>query len=107
MVFRYHRSEYRKLPVGQILFFTNAIDTTTKVFDIVAIYDVHFSNKSLLSLEGAFNFNKTEVTNRRSSSAILPVPVLFDQAQITLIEEGHPRQHHTLSGTYYRGPVDR
>ncbi|MCI0413133.1 TonB-dependent receptor [bacterium] len=92
------------LAVGQILFFTNAIDTTTKGVDIVAIYDIHFANKSMLSLEGAFNFNKTEVTNRRSSSAILPVPVLFDQAQITLIEEGQPRQHHTLSGTYYRGP---
>jgi iron complex outermembrane receptor protein len=89
--------------VGQILFFTNAIDTETTGVDFVALYDWQVSENAVLALEGAFNFNKTEVTDRRSPSAILPAPVLFDQAQITLIEEGQPQQHHVLSGTLLTG----
>lgn len=95
------RSILDPLGVGQILFFTNAIDTRTRGLDIVALYDVRLGPNSLLSFEGAFDFNKTEVTGRRSPSAILPAPVLFDQSQITLVEEGQPRQHHMLSATYY------
>ena len=89
--------------VGQAIFFTNAVDTTTKGIDIVAIYDHRIGPEKHLTLEGAFNFNKTEVTNIRSSSEILPEEVLFDQAQITLVEEGQPQQHHTMSATYYHG----
>ncbi len=43
------------------------------------------------------------MTDRRSPSRILPEEVLFDQAQITLIEEGQPGEHFVLSGTYDRG----
>jgi iron complex outermembrane receptor protein len=91
------------LGVGQVLFFTNAIDTKTDGLDIVALYDWKLGTNSLLSLEGAFHFNDTEVTDRRSSSSILPPAVLFDQSQITLIEEGQPKEHFVLSGTYLRG----
>jgi iron complex outermembrane receptor protein len=89
--------------VGQVLFFTNAIDTQTEGADIVLVYDRHLGGDALLSLEGAFHFNDTEVTDRRSSSSILPAPVLFDDAQVTLIEEGQPGERYVLSGTYYRG----
>jgi iron complex outermembrane recepter protein len=91
------------LAVGQVLFFTNAIDTQTDGLDLVALYDWNLGQESLLSLEGAFHLNDTEVTDRRSSSSILPTEVLFDQAQITLIEEGQPGEHFVLSGTWYRG----
>lgn len=91
------------LNVGQVLFFTNAIDTKTDGLDVVALYDWKLSSESLISLEGAFHFNDTEVTDRRSSSSILPPAVLFDQAQVTLIEEGQPGEHYVLSGTYFRG----
>lgn len=91
------------LGVGQVLFFTNAIDTETTGLDIVALYDWKFGNQSTLLLEGAFHFNDTEVTERRSSSDILPPEVLFDQAQVTLVEEGQPKQHYVLSGTHYLG----
>jgi len=30
--------------------------------------------------------------------------LLFNDAQITLIEEGQPGEHFVLSGTYYSGP---
>ena len=91
------------LNVGQVLFFTNAIDTSTDGLDIVALYDWKLPGESLFSFEGAFHFNDTEVTARRSSSPILPPAVLFDQSQVTLIEEGQPKEHYILSGTYFRG----
>jgi iron complex outermembrane receptor protein len=89
--------------VGQVLFFTNAIDTETDGLDIVALYDWRFANESLLALEAALHFNDTEVTARRSSSDILPAPVLFDDTQVTLIEKGQPGEHYVLGATYYWG----
>jgi iron complex outermembrane recepter protein len=91
------------LNVGQVLFFTNAIDTSTDGLDVVALYDWRLRGDSVLSLEGALHFNDTEVTARRSSSPILPPAVLFDQSQVTLIEEGQPKKHYVLSGTYLQG----
>jgi|CXWL01.1.fsa_nt_gi iron complex outermembrane receptor protein len=91
------------LAVGQVLFFTNAIDTETDGADLVISYDHPYANESLLSIEGAFHVNSTEVTERRSPSTILPAPVLFDETQITLIEEGQPGERAVLSTTYYRG----
>lgn len=35
--------------------------------------------------------------------SLLPAPVLFDQAQVTLVEEGQPQQHHMLSATVLKG----
>ena len=90
--------------VGQVLFFTNAIDTSTDGLDLVLVYDWRFSNGTTLVLDGALHLNDTEVTDRRSSSPILTPEVLFDQAQITLIEEGQPGEHAVLGGTYYVGP---
>lgn len=85
------------LAVGQLLLFTNAVDTQTDGVDLVLLYDLRLGSESLLALEGAFHFNDTEVTDRRSPSSILPEEVLFDQAQITLIEEGQPGEHFVLS----------
>lgn len=86
---------------GQVQFFTNAIDTRTIGLDIVGLHDWKLEN-GVVSVEAALHFNDTNVKRRRSPSTILPPEVLFDEAQITLIEEGQPRQHHVLSGTYTR-----
>lgn len=91
------------LAVGQVLFFTNAIDTRTAGVDVVALYDYSLGNSSSLSFEAALHVNDTNVNARRSSSAILPPEVLFDQAQITLIEEGQPGERIVIGGTYRRG----
>jgi len=90
--------------VGQVLLFTNAIDTQTDGLDVVLLYDWRIGTGALLAFEGAFHFNDVEVTARKSSSSILPPEVLFDSAQVTLIEEGQPGEHYTLSGTLYSGP---
>jgi iron complex outermembrane receptor protein len=89
------------LGVGQVLFFTNAIDTRTKGFDLVALYDFP-AYGGTLSLEGVAHFNDTEVTDRRSSSTILDPAALFDQTQVTLIEEGQPRKRFTVGGQWAR-----
>jgi iron complex outermembrane recepter protein len=92
------------LGVGQIRFFTNAVDTETTGLDLVALYDRRIGTDSVLLLEGIFHRNETEVTDRHSSSSILPPEVLFGQAPITSITEGQPGERAMLSGTWYRGP---
>ena len=86
--------------VGQVLFFTNAIDTRTTGLDVVASHNTEFAGGSRLNLTALVHFNKTEVKDRRSQSAILPPNVLFDDTQVTLIERGQPREHHVLQGVY-------
>ncbi len=89
--------------VGQVLFFTNAIDTRTTGVDVVANHNTEFASGAKLNLTALVHFNRTEVKSRRSQSAILPPNVLFDDTQVTLIEKGQPRQHHVLQGVYETG----
>ncbi len=92
--------------VGQVLFFTNAIDTRTKGIDVVAEKGFRFDDSSTLDLTALLNYNKTDVTKRKSQSTILPPDKLFDDTQVTLIEQGQPRVHHILQGVYRTGPWD-
>lgn len=92
--------------VGQVLFFTNAIDTRTTGADLVVQKGVAFDGGSSLDLTAAMNYNKTEVTKRKSESPILSPTQLFDDTQVTLVEQGQPRQHHILQGVYHDGPWD-
>jgi iron complex outermembrane receptor protein len=91
--------------VGQVLFFTNAIDTRTEGIDIVADYTTEAPGGTL-DLTALLHWNKTEVKERHSQSSILPPEVLFDDPQVTLIEEGQPGSHHVLQGVYHIGDWD-
>ncbi len=90
------------LKVGQAQFFTNAIDTRTRGLDIVAEHTTRWTGSTLV-LSGQFDFNRTKVAGRHSDSPVLSGTQLFDDAQVTLIERGQPRQHHVLSADYTRG----
>jgi iron complex outermembrane receptor protein len=90
------------LKVGQAQFFTNAIDTRTRGLDIVAEHTTRWTGSTLV-LSGQFDFNRTKVVGRHSDSPVLTGTQLFDDAQVTLIERGQPRQHHVLSADYTRG----
>ena len=92
------------LGVGQVLFFTNAINTRTTGLDLVLEHDMQLANDDKLVLSASANFGHTEVTKRKSPSKILPPNVLFDDTQVTLIEKGQPRQHAVLSADYTHGP---
>ena len=91
------------LKVGQAQFFTNAIDTRTRGIDIVAEHTTRWPGSTLV-LSGQFDFNRTEVKGRHSQSPVLTGAQLFDDAQVTLIEHGQPRQHHVLAADYSTGP---
>lgn len=93
----------RPFNVGQVLFFTNAIDTETTGLDIVGEYIWEVRNDAELILNSILHFNDTEVVNRRSQSPILSPEQLFDGPQVTLVEEGQPQEHFVLSGTYNQG----
>jgi iron complex outermembrane receptor protein len=90
------------LKVGQAQFFTNAIDTQTRGLDIVAEHTTRWPGSTLV-LSGQLDFNRTKVAGRHSLSPVLTGAQLFDDAQVTLIERGQPRQHHVLSADYTRG----
>lgn len=91
------------LRVGQAQFFTNAIDTRTTGFDLVAQHTTR-ADGSVLVLSGQLGFNRTEVKDRRSQSPVLSGAQLFDDTQVTLIEKGQPRQHHVVAADYTTGP---
>jgi iron complex outermembrane receptor protein len=91
------------LKVGQAQFFTNAISTSTKGLDVVAEHTTRWPGSTLV-MSGQLGFNKTEVTKRNSQSPVLSGSQLFDDAQVTLIERGQPRQHHVIAADYTAGP---
>ncbi|MFL6671913.1 MAG: TonB-dependent receptor plug domain-containing protein [Massilia sp.] len=90
------------LKVGQAQFFTNAISTSTDGLDIVAEHTTKLAASTLV-LSGQLGFNRTKVTGRHSQSPVLSGTQLFDDAQVTLIERGQPRQHHVLAADYTLG----
>ena len=91
--------------VAQAQFFTNAIDTRTTGIDIVAEYST-VAIGGTLDLTALLHWNKTEVTDRRSQSPILSPTQLFDDSQVTLIEEGQPGARHMLQAVWSRGIFD-
>ena len=91
------------LKVGQAQFFTNAIDTKTDGFDLIVDHTTRFTGSTLV-LSGQLGFNKTVVKDRHSQSPVLTGAQLFDDAQVTLIERGQPRQHHVIAADYTVGP---
>jgi iron complex outermembrane receptor protein len=94
------------LRVGQAQFFTNAIDTDTRGLDILAEQTLRGSGGSKLVLSAQIGLNRTEVMGRHSYSPVLTGAKLFDDAQVTLIEHGQPRQHHVVAADYATGPWD-
>ena len=90
------------LRVGQVQFFTNAVGTRTRGLDIAVEHTTRRAGSTLV-LSGQLGFNQTKVTERNSSSGLLTGAQLFDDAQVTLIERGQPRQHHVLAADYTIG----
>ena len=91
------------LRVGQAQFFTNAIDTKTLGLDVVAEHTTRGVAGGTLVLSGQLGFNRTKVKARHSQSSVLSGEQLFDDAQVTLIERGQPRQHHVVAADYTNG----
>jgi iron complex outermembrane receptor protein len=91
------------LKVGQAQFFTNAIDT-----DHARPRHRRRAHHALVGFDaGAVRPARLQPhqgdAGRHSSSPVLSGAQLFDDAQVTLIERGQPRQHHVLAADYTTG----
>ena len=101
------------LPVSQVQFFANAVNTRTKGIDIVANERIALGASGRLLLTAAANFNKTEVRSFNSSSSTInndQTPGadnlqnrLFDRSQRTRLEHGNPRSKINLAAAYNVG----
>ena len=89
-----------------VQFFTNAVDTTTTGIDIIARANREFESGAKFDFMAMFNFNKTEVKDVHSGSAIIPESMLFSRGQEVRIERGQPREHHVLQGIWSKRNLD-
>ena len=91
------------LHLGAATFFTNAVDTKTVGVDLVGQYTMKL-RAAKLQLDATYSYNKTTITRIRSQSSVIPIDVLFDPTQRTLLEEGLPHHRGSIGGTYTQGP---
>ncbi|CAN5840394.1 TonB-dependent receptor [soil metagenome] len=93
--------------VGGGRFFTNAIDTETRGFDVVANYGLLLGDAGLLRLMGSYNQTKTEVTRIAQTPPQLSAfqSTLFDRVEQGRIEHGQPKNTISLTANYTLGPV--
>jgi iron complex outermembrane recepter protein len=91
--------------VGGGRFFTNAIDTETRGFDVVANYGILLGNAGMLRLIGGYNQNKSEVTRISATPPELSAfqSVLFDRIEEGRIEAGQPRNNINVTVNYTVG----
>ncbi|GAC1653473.1 MAG: TonB-dependent receptor [Gemmatimonadaceae bacterium] len=86
--------------VGGARFFTNAIDTRTKGFDVVFNYGASFGDNGVSRFTAGFNHNRTEVTQ---VNQVTPPQLgnlqatLFGRVQQSYIEEAQPRDNLVFS----------
>jgi len=83
-------------------YFTNAIDTKTHGFDVIANYGVSMANSGVLRLSAAYNHNRTRVTRVDTLPTNLSglKSSLFDRVEQGRIEEGNPENNLILTGNY-------
>lgn len=88
--------------IGGGRYFTNAIDTKTHGYDVIANYGFSLTNSSLLKLSAAYNHNSTRVTRVDTLPTNLSglKSSLFDRVEQERIEYGNPENNLILSGNY-------
>ncbi|HEV2132247.1 MAG TPA: TonB-dependent receptor, partial [Longimicrobiaceae bacterium] len=91
--------------VGGGRFFTNAIDTETRGFDVVGNYGVLLGNAGLLRLVGGYNQSRSKVTRVSETPPALSAfqSTLFDRIERGRIEQGQPRNNINLTVNYTLG----
>jgi iron complex outermembrane recepter protein len=83
-------------------YFTNAIDTRTHGYDVIANYGLTFSTSSVLRLSAAYNWTRTRVTRVDTLPANLSglKSSLFDRVEQARIELGNPENNLILGAAY-------
>ncbi|MDP3071736.1 MAG: TonB-dependent receptor [Opitutaceae bacterium] len=89
-------------------YFTNAVDTRTRGFDLNGRYVHRFDAGRRLTLTAGANFNKTEVTKSKTTppqlAAVGITTPLFDLTERIRMEKGQPKNVINLSAAYDVGP---
>lgn len=83
-------------------YFTNAINTRSNGFDLVANYAVGLPHAALLRLTSGYNHNEVKVTQVDSTPAELKSfqETLFGRIERARIERGNPRDNLFVSANY-------
>jgi iron complex outermembrane receptor protein len=86
-------------------YFTNAIDTETRGFDVVASYGVLLGSAGTLRLMAGYNQNETEVTRISETPPELRSlqSTLFDRIEEGRIEHGQPKNNISITANYTLG----
>lgn len=92
--------------IDGVRFFSNAIDTQTKGFDVKLDYDHQFTHQGTLHLAIHYHHNASDIVEGPRSPTILAggTDVLFDRREQQRIIEGQPGDNVLFSATYkYNG----
>jgi iron complex outermembrane receptor protein len=88
-------------------FFSNAIDTETSGIDLILDYNFEWGG-GLFGMNAGFNWTNTSVTRIRIPDSLVNTPeaenTLYSRQEVIWMEEGQPKDHYVLTGTYSRGP---
>lgn len=89
-------------------FFTNAIDTETNGFDVVANYQRGLGSYGRLDLSAAYSHNETEIVGDVTTPSQLAGlgEVLFDLIERRRVECGQPHDNIRLLQSWNRGPLN-
>ncbi|MFU8877322.1 MAG: TonB-dependent receptor plug domain-containing protein [Wenzhouxiangellaceae bacterium] len=90
--------------VGQVSFFSNAIDTRTRGVDVVINHSSNLVGGSLRSTL-AFSYNKTTIRKINAPEGI-DEDLIFNQSARDFIVRGQPRERVNLSFDWNRGPFN-
>ncbi|MBO9708222.1 MAG: TonB-dependent receptor [Caulobacter sp.] len=87
-------------------YYTNAVSTRTTGIDFVGEYGLDLGDFGRLNLSAAYAFNKTKVTRRKPTPAVLtavnPNLILFDRQKIADLTVGTPRDKIVLGALWVR-----
>ena len=88
--------------VGGARFFTNAIDTRTFGFDVVANYGINLQGRGTVRLTGGYAQNETYVdrVSKTPPELVGQDEVLFGRVERARIEEGQPKNNILASANY-------
>jgi iron complex outermembrane receptor protein len=99
-----------RFPAGlAATYYTNAVSTRTTGVDLVGEYAFDLGDLGRLNLNAAYAFNKTKITQRIDTPAVLkavnPNLVLFDRQKIADLTVGTPRKKLILGALWNRDTV--
>jgi iron complex outermembrane receptor protein len=99
-----------RFPLGlAATYYTNAVSTRTTGVDLVGEYAFDLGEAGRLNLSAAYAFNKTKITQRIDTPAVLkavnPNLVLFDRQKIADLTVGTPREKLILGAVWNRDTV--